>query len=105
MNEYWRESGDQRIRLLEVLEIPYEDSKLEPGPFGRFIKTAELIEYRYWTFDIRDFEILDYEKSVDAEKLGPEWDQAIERHWKRTEVQLDKESREEQLINMGFDSF
>jgi len=89
MNQYWRESGEQRSRILEVLEVPHASSKDEPGPWGKFVKTAELEEFRYWNFDIRDFEVLDYEKSISATALGPEWDAAIESHWKRAEVQLD----------------
>ncbi|KAK5120209.1 hypothetical protein LTR85_006415 [Meristemomyces frigidus] len=52
--EYWYRD-ESRVATLRYLQRPRDDN-LEPGQYGRFVKTAELVDHRRFQFDVRDFE-------------------------------------------------
>lgn len=72
----------------------------EPGRLGRFIKSSLLEDQRIFRFDVRDFERSTDptdEHHVYASDLGPEWDIALERHYRSAMCSADKACRVKEL--------
>ncbi|RMY73207.1 hypothetical protein D0863_04013 [Hortaea werneckii] len=99
---YWSVTTRQKFRA--VMEIPHPSCLHEPGPFGRYIKRADIREGRWLFFDVRDFERHDDPNEMLAEEgsdLGPEWEQALQRHWRRVEIAWERMLQSEELDSLG----
>ncbi|RMY29333.1 hypothetical protein D0865_15546 [Hortaea werneckii] len=99
---YWSVATRQKFRA--VMEIPHPSCLHEPGPFGRYIKRAEIREGRWLFFDVRDFERHDDPNEMLAEEgsdLGPEWEQALQRHWRRVENAWERMLQSEDMDSLG----
>ncbi|GAB1739453.1 hypothetical protein NU219Hw_g4410t1 [Hortaea werneckii] len=99
---YWSITKGQQFRA--VMEVPHPSCLHEPGPFGRYIKRAEIREGRWLFFDVRDFERHDDPDEMLAEEgsaLGPEWEQALQRHWRRVEIAWERMLQSEDMDSLG----
>ncbi|RMZ09322.1 hypothetical protein D0862_03642 [Hortaea werneckii] len=99
---YWSITKRQQFRA--VMEVPHPSCLHEPGPFGRYIKRAEIREGRWLFFDVRDFERHDDPGEMLAEEgsdLGPEWEQALQRHWRRVEIAWERMLQSEDMDSLG----
>ncbi|KAI7159600.1 hypothetical protein KC349_g4020 [Hortaea werneckii] len=99
---YWSVGMRQKFRA--IMEIPHPSCLYEPGPFGRYIKQAEIREGRWLFFDVRDFERHDDPNEMLAEEgsdLGPEWEQALQRHWRRVEIAWERMLQSEDMESLG----
>lgn len=88
MVRYWNANDDRSLRR-DRLGLPDYSWLREPGPFGRFIKAAELPDERTFLFDVRDFQRFDdetVELSLSADDLGPEWDAALAKFFKMGDI-------------------
>ncbi|KAI7345505.1 hypothetical protein KC320_g8284 [Hortaea werneckii] len=99
---YWSVTTRQKFRA--VMEIPHPSCLHEPGPFGRYIKRAEMREGRWLFFDVREFERHDDANEMLPEEgsdLGPEWEQALQRHWRRVEIAWERMLQTEEMDSLG----
>ncbi|KAI6897786.1 hypothetical protein KC318_g10345 [Hortaea werneckii] len=99
---YWSVTTRQKFRA--VMEIPHPSCLHEPGPFGRYIKRADIREGRWLFFDVRDFERHDDPNEMLAEEgsdLGTEWEQALQRHWRRVEIAWERMLQSEDMESLG----
>ncbi|KAI6790487.1 hypothetical protein KC361_g7896 [Hortaea werneckii] len=99
---YWSVTTRQKFRA--VMEIPHPSCLHEPGPFGRYIKRAEIREGRWLFFDVREFERHDDANEMLAEEgsdLSPEWEQALQRHWRRVEIAWERMLQAAEMDSLG----
>ncbi|RMZ32363.1 hypothetical protein D0859_03496 [Hortaea werneckii] len=99
---YWSVTTRQKFRA--VMEKPHPSRLHEPGPFGRYIKRAEIREGRWLFFDVREFERHDDANEMLAEEgsdLGPEWEQALQRHWRRVEIAWERMLQAAEMDSLG----
>ncbi|RMY66299.1 hypothetical protein D0864_11872 [Hortaea werneckii] len=99
---YWSVTTRQKFRA--VMEIPHPSCLHEPGPFGRYIKRAEIREGRWLFFDVREFERHDDPHEMLPEEgsdLGSEWEQALQRHWRRVEIAWERMLQAEEMDSLG----
>ncbi|RMZ34772.1 hypothetical protein D0859_01067, partial [Hortaea werneckii] len=99
---YWSVTTRQKFRA--VMEIPHPSCLHEPGPFGRYIKRAETREGRWLFFDVREFERHDDANEMLPEEgsdLGPEWEQALQRHWRPVEIAWNRMLQAEEVDSLG----
>lgn len=91
--------------LNEGVKSKSQDTNNEPGRLGRFIKSSVLEDQRIFRFNVRDFERStdpEDEHNVYAADLGPEWDDALTRHYRSALCSADKAVRVKELKNLGF---
>ncbi|RMX76276.1 hypothetical protein D0869_10866 [Hortaea werneckii] len=99
---YWSVATRQKFR--GIMDIPHPSCLHEPGPLGRYIKRAEIREGRWLFFDVRDFERHDDPNEMLAEEgsdLGPEWEQALQKHWRRVEIAWERMLQSEDMDSLG----